>query len=361
MDNVDFKARLKLIADRFEQQKGHILTEEATKNALIMPFIQALGYDVFNPGEVVPEFTADVGIKQGEKVDYAIKKDNTVIILFECKACSADLDNSHASQLYRYFSVVDARFAILTNGVVYRFFSDLDNQNKMDEKPFFEFSLLDMDDDKVEELKKFCRPNFELETILSTASDLKYTNGFKQVIKREFENPSEDFVRFIAAQVYSGRLTQGIKDQFQKIVKKALNQFITEKINQKLATALSINKEESKAVEEELNQQLDQDKKTIVTTEEELQAYYIVKSIVGELPGVFERISHKDTQSYFGVMVDNIRGWFCRFAFNTPRKQLLLRQTEDSYSTIEITSVSDIYQHKEEILAACKLVLQKRG
>lgn len=96
-----------------------------------MPFISALGYDVFNPTEVIPEFTADIGIKKGEKVDYAVKKDDQVILLFECKWCGADLSKDHASQLHRYFSVTEARFSILTNGIEYRFYSDIDEPNKI--------------------------------------------------------------------------------------------------------------------------------------------------------------------------------------------------------------------------------------
>ena len=124
MDLID---RIKDIASRVPKQMPHIQTEEATKNAFIMPFISALGYDVFNPTEVIPEFTSDVGTKKGEKVDYAIKKDNQIIILIECKWAGADLRTTHASQLYRYFSATDARFAILTNGVSYEFYSDIDD------------------------------------------------------------------------------------------------------------------------------------------------------------------------------------------------------------------------------------------
>jgi hypothetical protein len=121
-----------------------IQTEEATKNAFILPFIGILGYDVFDPSEVVPEFTADVGTKKGEKVDYAIIRDKKVIMLFECKACDANLDESHASQLYRYFSVTESRIGVLTNGILYRFYTDLEEPNKMDSKPFMELNIIEI-------------------------------------------------------------------------------------------------------------------------------------------------------------------------------------------------------------------------
>jgi len=138
MDLID---KINEMAARIPKQIEHISTEEATKNALVMPFINALGFNVFDPTEVVPEFTADVGTKKGEKVDYAIVRDGKPILLFEVKCTGTDLNNVHASQLYRYFSVTEARFGILTDGVIYRFYSDLDAPNKMDEKPFFVFDL----------------------------------------------------------------------------------------------------------------------------------------------------------------------------------------------------------------------------
>jgi len=159
MDLID---RIKDLASRIPNQIEHIQTEEATKNAFIMPFISALGYDVFNPTEVIPEFTSDIGTKKGEKVDYAIKKDDDIIILIECKWSGADLHQDQASQLYRYFSTTEARFAILTNGITYEFYSDIDEPNKMDSKPFFTFNILGFQDHQINELKKFTKSAFSL-------------------------------------------------------------------------------------------------------------------------------------------------------------------------------------------------------
>ena len=179
MDLID---KIKDIAARIPKQIEFIKTEEATKNAFIMPFISALGYDVFNTLEVIPEFTADIGTKKGEKVDYAIKKDDDIIILIECKWSGADLQKEHASQLYRYFSATESRFAILTNGVDYLFYSDIDEPNKMDSKPFFIFNILDFQDHQITELKKFTKAAFSLDDILTTASTLKYTGAIKKVL-----------------------------------------------------------------------------------------------------------------------------------------------------------------------------------
>ncbi|QDT99004.1 type I restriction endonuclease [Gimesia aquarii] len=207
---MDLTDRMKDIASRIPKQMDYTQTEEATKNAFIMPFISALGYDVFNPLEVIPEYTSDIGTKKGEKVDYAIKKDDEIIILVECKWSGADLHKQHASQLYRYFSVTSARFAILTNGIEYEFYSDIDETNKMDSKPFFVFNMLQFEDHHINELKKFTKSAFSLEDILTTASTLKYAGAIKKILQEELKNPSEAFVRFITNQVYDGRLTQPV-------------------------------------------------------------------------------------------------------------------------------------------------------
>ncbi|MDE0017409.1 MAG: type I restriction enzyme HsdR N-terminal domain-containing protein, partial [Candidatus Poribacteria bacterium] len=132
---MDFIEGLTNLSSVIAKRKDIIETEEATKNAFVMPFINLLGYNVFDPTEVVPEFTADVGTKQGEKVDYAIFKDDEVIMLIECKKYGTDLSDAHTTQLYRYFSVVHARIAVLTDGVIYRFYTDLEESNIMDSKP----------------------------------------------------------------------------------------------------------------------------------------------------------------------------------------------------------------------------------
>ena len=114
---MDLIERMREISNDAPRRLEHIKTEEATKNAFVMPFIQALGYNVFDPTEVVPEFTADIGTKKSEKVDYAIIQGGQPIILIEAKSATADLNEEHASQLFRYFSVTEARIGILTNGL----------------------------------------------------------------------------------------------------------------------------------------------------------------------------------------------------------------------------------------------------
>lgn len=206
---MEFASEIKRLSMRFSQMdRGSIETEEATKTAMVMPFIMALGYDVFNHEEVVPEFTADYGVKKGEKVDYAIKIKGKPAILFECKANGDQLDISRCSQLSRYFANSDARIGVLTDGTTYKFYTDLEQPNKMDQRPFMIFDFLAVDEQLIPELKKLHKSNFDLETTLSTASELKYTREIKKIFAAETESPSEDMVRLFTSRLGVGRFTK---------------------------------------------------------------------------------------------------------------------------------------------------------
>lgn len=352
---MDFIEQLQNLSARIEKQKDIIETEEATKTAFVMPFINLLGYDVFNPTEVVPEFTADVGTKQGEKVDYAIFKDDEVIMLIECKKYGADLTDAHTSQLYRYFSVVHARIAVLTDGVIYQFYTDLEESNVMDTKPFLEFNMLDIQQPLVNELKRFTKSAFDLELTLTAASDLKYTKEIKQTMVEQLDAPSEEFVKFFLSHVYSGVRTQPVIQQFTDIVKRALNQFLNEQINFRLQSAINNKPDEAEpSVEtEESEEFIDEEVESrIVTTEEELEGYYIVKSIVREVVAA-DRIGHRDTISYMSIVLDGSnRKPICRLHFNSAQKYLNLRNAEKEYERVDIEQIDDIYQYADRLKAA---------
>lgn len=345
---MDFIDRLKGISARIESSKEMVNTEEATKNAFVMPFIAALGYDVFNPLEVVPEFTADVGIKKGEKVDYCIMREGVPVIIMECKHWREKLNN-HSSQLHRYFHVVDARFSILTNGIEYRIYTDLENANKMDEKPFFEFSMDKLTESIVSEIKKFEKGKFDVEEIINVASDLKYSKEIKGILKQEFNDPSEEFTKLIAKQVYAGRVTSSILEQFQGLIKKSLKEYISETISSRLQIAehLSNDKEveEAPKLEEEIT-----DESGIITTEEELQGFRIVQAILVPLVGS-TRITHRDTKSYFGILLDNNnRKPICRLHLNRTKKYLEVFDENKKGVKYNILTMDDLYSHKEVIV-----------
>jgi len=228
---------LRQIADRIPKMREHLKTEEATKNALVLPFIGALGYNVFDPTEVRPEFVADVGTKKGEKVDYAILSDGCPRMLIECKAVDADLDTEHPTQLYRYFTPTPADVAVLTNGINYRFYSDLENTNVMDEKPFFEFSMEQVTQDVANVVEKFAKGKFDPEVIHPMARELRHTNGIKRELARELTQPSKEMVRLLTERVYNGNLTQKVLDQFAELTRRAFQDLINEKVNEQLEKA----------------------------------------------------------------------------------------------------------------------------
>ncbi len=347
MDLID---QIQSLAAKIQKQLPAIETEEATKTAFILPFIQLLGYDIFNPMEVIPEFNADVGIKKGEKVDYAITQDGEPIMLIECKSCKTNLDEIHASQLYRYFSVTRARIGILTNGVTYRFFTDLDEPNKMDERPFLEFNILEVDETLIPEIKKFTKSGFDLESAVNAASDLKYTREIKRVLAKEVSSPSDEFIRFLVKRVYTKPITQAVKEQFSTIVQRAVNQFINEKINERLKSALvATDPIEASSDHSEEN---DNEQDEIVTTEEELEGFYIVRAILRESIDP-ARVAMRDRKSYCGILLDdNNRKPICRLHFNRAQKYLGTFEPDgdDRKETRHpIADLSEIYKFADQI------------
>jgi len=358
---MEFEEKLAGLAAKIRQQKSAIQTEEATKNAFIMPFIQSvLGYDVFNPLEVVPEFTSDVGTKKGEKVDYAILKDGQIQILIETKKIGEPLSLNHAGQLFRYFHVTTARISILTNGQVYKFFTDLDAPNKMDEKPFLELDLLDIDDHAVPELQKLTKTAFDVESIISAAGELKYVGQIKRELANQFASPNDDFVRFFAARVYEGAVTQKVREQFAILTKKATVQFLSDQVNDRLKSAIAGGgqqpiivtqvRQEDVAVPSEPENEDDKDK--LVTTQDELDGFNIIKAIVRSEVDV-KRIAARDTQSYFGVLLDdNNRKPICRLHFNRAQKYIGLFDKDKIETRHPIASVDDIFAFADALRLA---------
>ena len=250
---MDFIDDVRTRSRRFQSRLEHLNTEEATKTSLIMPFLQMLGYNIFDPTEVVPEFTADFGSKKGEKVDYAVVLDGKPVVLIEAKRHGASLRVEQESQLFRYFSATAARFGILTDGVVYRFYSDLDDSGKMDQRPFFEFNMLDFTDLQVGQLKQFHKDNFDPEETVEAARELKFTNEIKRALAEEMKDPSDDFVRFILTRIeYPGFKTKQKIEQFTPLVQQAFSQFVKDLIDARLKSALERDNEptEEAVVEE---------------------------------------------------------------------------------------------------------------
>jgi hypothetical protein len=359
---MEFEEKLAGLAAKIRQQAAAIQTEEATKNAFIMPFIQSiLGYDVFNPLEVVPEFTSDVGTKKGEKVDYAILKDGAIQILIESKKIGEPLNIKHASQLFRYFHVTSARISILTNGQVYKFFTDLDAPNKMDEKPFLELDLLNIDDHAIPELQKLTKSAFDVDSIISAAGELKYVGQIKRVLAAQFSEPDDDFIKFFASRVYEGVITQKVREQFGHLTRKATAQFLGDQVNDRLKSAINGGNQPvavtplAVAPPQGAPEEDGGEKDLIVTTEEETEGYNIVKAIIRTEVDA-KRIVARDTQSYFGILLDdNNRKPLARLHFNRAQKYIGLFDADKKEVRHPIESLDDIFLHADCLKATAKL------
>ncbi len=341
---MDFKEELKNHVKRIENTKDTLQTEEATKMALILPFFQLLGYDVFNTAEFCPEYTADIGIKKGEKVDYAILVAGEPVILVEAKAANKKLDN-HKSQLFRYFVSTSAKFAILTNGIEYRFYSDLDEPNKMDKDPFLTVNLLNLKDAQISQLSKFQKSNFSISDILDSASLLKYVNIFKDYIDRQFQEPADEFVKLLLQPVYKGVKTQNVIERFRPVVTKAMTEYLTETLNEKLQAALETTATTSA---NDIN---------ALKTNEHWEILNIVKEILQNVIDV-RKISLKYTSAYIAVLYEkNTRKWICRITLSSAQQNLIIPDENKNELRFSINDISDLYNYSEQIIESARRYL----
>lgn len=371
---MDFKDSILQLAERIGKQKEGVTTEEATKNAFIMPLISALGYDVFNPFEVVPELDCDLVKKKGEKIDYAIKRGEETILLIECKHCAQNL-NLHDTQLKKYFVASNARFGVLTNGIEYRFYTDLEKQNIMDDKPFMVINMLDLSDGLIEQLKKFHKSYYDVDNILSTAQELKYTTQLRTVLSEEISKPSDEFVRHIAKKIYDGIVNQKVLEQFRPLVCKAFEDIINDRISERLGLAIKSSGGASvvqpQAEDEVKNEDVNgtsalpsgviaaDDGKGIVTTQEEIEGYLIVKAILHPVVDV-SRVVYRDAQTYFAILLDdNNRRPLCRLRFNAKTvKYIGLFDVDRNETKFEIKSLDDIYNFADQLRATVQFYVK---
>lgn len=348
---MELATRLAELQKRLTQHREVLLTEEAAKTALVMPFLSVLGYDVFNPTEVVPEFTADIGTKKGEKVDYAICREGKVSILVECKPSHVELATNHAGQLFRYFNVTDARLAILTNGVVYKFFSDIEKPNMMDQEPFFVFSLESFRPQDIKTVEKFAKATFDVEKIVQEAGQLKLQSLIRQALEREFAEPSEEFVALIARRVHDGKLTPTVKETYGKLVATTIAGLIRDLVTQRLSSALNASTPPDPAASEE------EEPGEIHTTEEELSGYRIIQAIASKLVDP-RRIVMRDAKSYCAILLDdNNRKSIARLHFNGLTTKYLGTFSGKDETRHLLSDLTAIYQHGDKIESRIKELL----
>jgi predicted type IV restriction endonuclease len=363
---MDISAKLREISARIPALIDNLKTEEAAKHSLVLPFIQALGYDVFNPSEVVPEFDANVGASKTYKLDYAILQDNKPIILIECKAIHDKLNDKAREQLFHYFAATHARIGILTNGLIYKFYADLDKANVMDDEPFLEVDMQNLKDSQMDELAKISKSSFNIDEMVLAANQLKYITGIINILNQQLASPSDDFAKVFFSQLCPGKVfSPNAKNQFTDYTKKAMNLFLKEQVMNRFASE-----------EDALPTQIvplrggedDQDliaEKTdlIVTTEDELQGFYIVKSLSYGIVDA-SRVTWRDNQSYFNVLLDdNKLKPICRLYFNNPNNRKIglfdHSQGEKKEEKIAVSELDEIYQYGDRLKTTILHYLEK--
>lgn len=344
---MDFSERLKEFCNRVKILRSKIKTEEATKTSLIMPFFSLLGYDVFNPLEFVPEYTADVGIKKGEKVDYAIvdKKQNPVILI-EAKFCGENLEK-HGGQLFRYFATTTAKFGILTNGVVYQFYTDLEELNKMDKSPFLVVNLLSLKDNVIPYLQRFEKSAFNITSVTAKANELRYNDQIKKFLSKQLANPDDSFVAYVMSDIYSGRKTQRVIEDFRPLVKGAFTQLISDKANEKLKSAMATETLESSLADEpKITTSIDNSPNI-----ERLESFFTVKTLI-HTSLAEQKLTHKDSETQLEVLLGE--KWLCRFNYDEMCLYINLKSGDKDGIKRKFRSISDIHFYKNLLCQAAQ-------
>lgn len=323
---MSFKEELQKLSVQVLERKKHITNEEMTKQVLIIPFLQVLGYDVFNPLEVKSEYISDFGKKKGEKVDYAIFKDGKPIIFIEAKAVNENLD-TYDSQLARYFNATpEVKLAIIANGVLYKFFTDVDSNNIMDENPFAIINITDLSANDIEVLARFRKEAFETESLVKYAEDLIYTSNLNTKLKDLFKNPPDDFIRYLIKDFSDTRITSNVIERFRPIVKKSISNAILDIVSQGIFQQEAAPTEEEKpAITQPEEPLINGIKKQSATTEEEVKGFEMIKKILITGNRNISELQYKDTLNYFGIFTKNIFNWFIRLSLDSTNKYLIAR------------------------------------
>jgi len=349
---MEFADKLKEFCNRVKAIRTKIKTEEATKTSLIMPFFSLLGYDVFNPLEFVPEYTADVGIKKGEKVDYAIvdKKQNP-LILIEAKYCDENL-GKHGGQLFRYFATTSAKFGILTNGIIYQFYTDLEEQNKMDKTPFLTINLLSLKESTIPYIQKFEKASFNVAAVTGKANELRYSDNIRQFLLKQLSAPDDSFIAYVMSDIYKGRKTQRVIEDFRPLVKRAFAQIVNDKAGEKLKSA--IDTESADETQEKNVAPKPQPVAPALPKMDRLEAFFMIKAFLYDsLNG--KSLKYTDADKQLEISLDDESGnWLCRIDYETNLFYINLQSGDKEYIKRQFRSLSDVYSFKNLLCQAAK-------
>lgn len=316
----NFKENLRKHVEHVKTLGPHCTTEETTKQALILPFLNILDFNPFDPTKVKAEYGADFpGVKNNERVDYALFSDGHPVMFIEAKPFTEKLTN-HTGQLSRYFNATPGvAIAAITNGKEWRFFTDLKNQNIMDDTPFLTVDITNLSDTDPEQITRFRHDNFQADKLKTFAEERVYASIFQGVIENCLRNPDADFVKFVAIRSnLAPKLTGKFIEAMTPIVKHAVADAISRMVVSGLSAPLPpvpippAQTPEPEAISSEYDV-IDATNPKIITTFNERRVLSIVQAML-EGQVVTEEIVGKDTESYYTVLYQGkVNRWLLRY------------------------------------------------
>ncbi|WP_022828493.1 type I restriction enzyme HsdR N-terminal domain-containing protein [Flavobacterium antarcticum] len=319
--------QLKKALDNFKVIDAiELCTNEAqTRKFLIEPFFGLLNY-VSN--DLIPEYNADFGDRVSQKIDYAIILNKKDTLLVEAKKYNSKLSDKEAGQLNGYFNnTKNSRIAILTNGIEYKFYSDVVEPNIIDSNPFYVFNLLTYDENDIESLLHFDKRFIKIIDIISTAQEEVFIRSFETSIFNELIAPSKDLLKII-------HKNMSFKSKFNEETQgKMINL-----INSTLLKSLY----EKKVLEETKSNSLG-----VITTEFEIQAYHTIRTMLIQNKRIpKERISYKDFKNFFNISIDNsTKKVICKLVFNDTKMKLIIDNNE-----YILEHIDDVIKYKNELI-----------
>lgn len=331
----ELKNNLTELSSKASILKNQITNEESTKTSLILPFFRMLGYDIENPQIISPEYTVGA-----DKVDYSIMQNSMPLLFIEAKNVKENL-NKHVDQAKKYFNNSDVKIICLTNGLIYNFYSDMNKDNEMDNDPFLSLNIEKITDYEIQYLKQLSIDNFTMENY----NDIIYHIKITEFIRHQLENPSEEFVRFVTNNISSRRKTKKFLDRLRKLIFKSMENVLNIISG---SSTIVFNPEGCKS--KASNSQA-------VTTEEELEGYKIIVSILSKVFSI-DNLSFKDTTSYFSIIADKKPGqWIARLCLGTKKKSILLPDGSRNGCRYYLNSIEDLYKYEDEILESASKYL----
>lgn len=313
-----FKEKLLGHVEHIKNVASHCATEETTKQALILPLLNILDFNPFDPQKVKAEYGANLpGVKANERVDYALYSDGHPVMFIEAKSINEKLTN-HAGQLARYFnSTPGVSIAAITNGREWRFYTDLKLPNVMDENPFLKVNFDTLSDSDMEQLSQFRYGCFRPDQLRTFAKERVYQELFQEVIESCLRDVDQDFVRFIANRANLGTmLTAKLLESMSPLVKQA----VADAISKMVVTGLSAPQAQPAPVSVAVpvndvskDYAVDPNNPKIITTAAEMKLLSILKDMLSGVVCPNEVIA-KDTESYYTVLYQGkVNRWIVRY------------------------------------------------